>query len=242
MKVGIMQPYLFPYIGYFQLIKHVDTWIVFDDVQYISRGWINRNRILHPDTSKEWRYITVPVVKHRKSSLINEIEINNKLDWQIKIMGQLESYKKKSPYYKDVKDIVWEIISYDCSNLSDFVINSLKITCNVLDINFDFQVYSKMNLDIGDIEHSGQWAVKIASAVGANEYINPVGGYDIFIKDEFEAAGIKLKFLQANLTPYIQRQGFFVPGLSIIDVMMWNDPATIKDMLDDYLFITKNYD
>ncbi|WP_339136365.1 MAG: WbqC family protein [Candidatus Electrothrix sp. GW3-4] len=235
MKVAIMQPYIFPYIGYFQLINYVDKWVIFDDTQYISKGWINRNRMVHPDVKKEWQYFTVPVKKHSRESKINHIEINNNVDWRGEFLRKLEgAYKKKAPYYRETISFVEECIDFRASSLSEWIEHTLKFTCDYLDIAFDYLVFSKMNIGLKEVDHAGQWALEIADAMGAAEYVNPAGGYTIFNESEFQSRNIKLRFLKPQLNPYVQRRGYFVPGLSIVDVLMWNDKEYIVSILDDY--------
>lgn len=233
MKLAIMQPYFFPYIGYIQLINYVDKWVVFDDTQYISKGWINRNRILHPDYKKEWQYFTVPIKKHSRESKINVIEINDNLEWKKEIIGKFSHYKKKAPFYNETIDFINSCLQYNNSNLSAWVVHTLKLTCEFLQIPFNYSIYSETNIKLKDVEHAGQWALKIAAAMNAIEYINPPSGYTIFKEKEFIEKNIELRFLKPNLTPYIQRRGSFVPGLSIVDVMMWNDKDEINEMLFD---------
>lgn len=234
MKLAIMQPYFFPYIGYFQLINYVDKWVVFDDIQYISKGWINRNRILHPDIKKEWQYFTVPTRKHAREYSIKDIEINAEKKWKDEFLGKLTHYKRKAPFYQETIDFVGDCIDCNYYNLSELILHTLKSTCNYLQIPFDYSVFSQMDINIDNVEHSGQWALLIADAMNANEYINPIGGYGIFKEKEFIKQGIKLRFLKPNLAPYIQRRGSFVSGLSIVDVMMWNDKEQIGNMLSNY--------
>lgn len=238
MKVGIMQPYTFPYIGYFQLINYVDKWVVFDDTQYISKGWINRNRILHPDLEKEWQYFTVPVKKHSRESRIKDVEINDNLEWRDEFIGKLTSYKKKAPFFVDTVEFIGDCISFKCSNLSEWVIYTLKSTCDYLGIPFNYSIFSQMEINPDNIEHPGQWALEIADAMDADEYINPPSGYRIFNENEFIERNIELRFIKPNLTPYIQRRGYFIPGLSIVDVLMWNDKDTIREMLIDNMIVT----
>lgn len=240
MKLGIMQPYFFPYIGYFQLIKSTECWVVFDTPQYISKGWINRNRVLHPDQLKEWQYITVPVQKHKLTEKINQVIINENILWREKIMGQLTSYKRKSPYYSDVMDLIAEIVAYKAKNMSSFLINSLVQICGFLGLDFNYTVFSEMGLNIDNVEHSGQWALKISSSLGADEYINPPSGYNIFDESEFTESKIKLSFLKPTLSTYIQRREGFVRALSIIDVMMWNDVPAIQEMMADYTILKQS--
>lgn len=238
MKVAIMQPYTFPYIGYFQLINYVDKWVIFDDTQYIAKGWINRNRILHPDVKKEWQYFTVPVKKHSRESRIKDVEINDDLEWRDEFVGKLTSYRKKAPFYAETVEFISDCISFKCSTLSEWVVYTLKSTCNYLGIPFNYSLFSQMESNAYKIDHPGQWALEIADAMDADEYVNPPGGYSIFNEKEFLARNIELCFLKPNLTPYVQRRGYFVPGLSIVDVMMWNSRDRIREMLIDYEVVT----
>ena len=238
MKVAIMQPYTFPYIGYFQLINYVDKWVIFDDTQYISKGWINRNRMLHPDVKKEWQYFTVPVKKHSRESRINNIEINDNLEWRDELLRKLTSYKKKAPFYAETVEFIGDCINFKCSSLSEWVAHTLKSTCDYLEVPFEYSIFSKEDINTEKVTHAGQWALEISDAMDAEEYVNLPGGYSIFNENEFLAKNIKLHFLKSNLTPYIQRRGYFVPGLSILDVMMWNNKDKIHEMLADYEIVT----
>lgn len=235
MKLGIMQPYFFPYIGYFQLINYADKWVVFDVVQFIRHGWINRNRILKP--SEGWQYITVPLKKYRRETPIKDILISGETDWQDRIFRQLEHYKKKAPYYSQVLDYLEDCFSSKDTNILDLNIISLKKTCKYLGIKFDYSVFSEMNLEIDPVSHPGEWALKISEALNASEYVNPPGGREIFNKKQFEEANIDLNFLEVNLKEYNQRRSTFEDGLSMIDVMMFNSPEEINEFLDDYSII-----
>jgi len=232
MKLAVMQPYFFPYVGYFQLMKAADKWVVFDDTQFIDKGWINRNRVLHPDAQKEWQYITVPLSSRGQFDKICEISIDEKNDWRSEILGKLTAYKKKAPFYEQTTKFVRECLEVDATNLSKFVTLTLRKTAEVLQIDTPFLVQSEMGLELGEIEHSGQWALRIAERMKASEYLNPHGGAQIFNEGEFERAGIQLRFLRPRLRPYVQRRGAFVPGLSIIDVMMWNSIEVIRETID----------
>ena len=240
MKLAIMQPYFFPYIGYFQLINCVDKWVVFDDTQYIAKGWVNRNRILHPDYEKDWQYFSMPVKKHSHKIRIKDVVVNDNIDWRATLKGKISAYKKRAPYYKETLDFVDDCLSCHTPILSEWAVKSLEKTCAYLGIFFDYSVLSKMRIKTEKVEHAGQWALEIADYMGANEYINPHGGYSIFNEEEFNERNIELHFLRPNLQPYIQRRGRFVAGLSIIDVMMWNDKETIRNMLDDYEIVSQS--
>lgn len=234
-----MQPYIFPYIGYFQLIKYVDKWVVFDDTQYIAKGWVNRNRILHPDYEKDWQYISIPVKKHTHKIRIKDVEINDNIDWRAMLKGKLSAYRKRAPYYKETLDFIDDCLSYHTPLLSEWAVTTLRKTCGYLGIKFDYTVFSSMPIHAEKVKHAGQWALEVADHMGADEYINPYSGYSIFNEEEFNERGIELNFLRPNLQPYIQRRGRFVGGLSIIDVMMWNDKETIRNMLDDYVIVSQ---
>ena len=239
MKLAIMQPYFFPYIGHFQLMKNVDRWIVADDLQFIDKGWITRNRILHPDAKKEWIYILIPLKNRRSFDKINNINIDGTQNWKSLILGRLSHYKNKAPYYDRTIDLVKACLAYDKNNLALFVTNTLRLVASELGINVKMDVLSRLELKLGHINHPGQWAVKISEALGATEYINPYSGYSIYREDEFSSRSIKLYFLRPHLTPYTQRCDGFVSRLSIIDVMMWNSkPEIMKMLMHDFDILT----
>lgn len=231
MKLGIMQPYFFPYIGYFQLMNYVDKWIVFNDIQFIDKGWINRNRILHPDINKQWQYLTVPLTGRKQFDKITDISIKPHEEWRETILGKLSIYKKKAPFYDRTREFVADCLMSTESNLSNFVSDVLIKTAKQLSIQTPIHIQTNLNLDLPEIMHPGEWALRICEKVGADEYINPHSGYEIFEEKDFEKSSIKLNFIKPRLTPYIQRRAGFVPGLSIIDVMMWNNEDEIHDML-----------
>lgn len=229
MKLGIMQPYFFPYLGYFDLINYTDRWIVFDDVQYIRHGWINRNRILHP--SEGWSYVVVPV-RHTREMPIKEVTIVEDGKWRRRILGQLQTYKKKAPQYLQVMGLIEECLACDEPRISQFNVFVLERVCAYLGIHFEYARFSEMNLELGDIEEPGDWALQISRALGADEYANPPGGAGLFDPERFAASHIKLTI--RNLPPLIYDcpGHTFIPNLSIIDVLMWNPVETIKDYLD----------
>jgi hypothetical protein len=233
-RLGIMQPYFFPYLGYFSLIRHTDHWIVFDAVQYIRKGWINRNRVLRPlEPHGGWQYITVPVEKAHRDTKICEIKCVNDTDWRERLPRQLEHYRRVAPYYDDVLAFVETSIDAEFQFLGDLLVHLLQRTCEYIGIPFRYDVQSKMSLDLGPITHAGDWALEISRAVSARAYVNAPGGESLFDRKDWDAAGIQLHFLTNNLRPYDQRRTDFVPGLSIIDVMMFCDRPAILEMLDD---------
>jgi|SRR5450830_231453 len=229
MKLGIMQPYFFPYIGYFDLICQTDRWVVFDTAQYIRHGWVNRNRILHPHAG--WQYIIVPTQQHDQKTAIKDIRITEDCQWRDKLLGQLQHYNRKAPFFRIVMDIVRQCLCDTDGLLSRLDVRCLDRVCAYLEIPFRFSLFSEMKLDLGPVEGPGDWALRIAEALGANEYINPPGGVGLFDCSKFEEIGIKLT-IQTPADLVYDCAGYnFQPNLSIIDVMMWNSPSDVRDYL-----------
>jgi hypothetical protein len=232
-KTAIMQPYFFPYIGYFQLMNTVDLWVAFDDTQFIDKGWVNRNRVLHPEEDKVWQFITLPLSKRGQFDKICDISLNSEIDWRSQILGKLSSYKRKAPFYNQTVEFVRDCFDSDETNLSRLVIKILKKTAAYIGINTTIEIQSDLNLGIDAVHHPGQWALKICDAIKASEYINPIGGKEIFKNEEFDAFNIKLSFLKSKLIPYNQHRTSFVPALSILDILMFNEQSEISTFLSN---------
>lgn len=234
MKVGIMQPYFMPYIGYFSLIKHTDKFILFDTVQFIRHGWIERNRILKQNGG--WQYIQVPIIKKEgRDTLIKDVLINNEENWKAKILAQLQHYKKIAPYYFKTVQLLKEIFSSEYEDIVSLNRTSLQMLCEYLGINREIEVFSKMNLEIKPADAPDEWALNICSAIeGADEYWNPPGGMSFFDRTKYQEAGINLKFQSVDIEPYNQKREF-EPALSIIDVLMFNSIEEVNVMLDNYI-------
>jgi len=233
-----MQPYFFPYLGYYSLIKHTDSFVFLDTVQFIRHGWIERNRILKPGDG--WQYIAVPLEKHSRDTLIRDITIRVGEQWQEKIIRQIEHYKKRAPFYKDVTNLVAESISDKSTSIVQLNARILSATCAYLDIPIRLSIFSEMQLTIETVNDAGEWALQISKAVGAKEYVNPIGGVELFKPGQFRELGITLSFLSNSLSPYNQRRPTFEPGLSIIDVMMFNDPVAANKLIDDVQVVSSN--
>ncbi len=231
MKLAIMQPYFFPYIGYYSLIKNTDKFIIFDTVQFIRHGWIERNRILKP--KEGWQYIQAPLIKHRRETIINEIEIRNTEPWREKIIAQLQHYKKNAPYFSECMDVVNSCLSLQTDSIVKLNEHILRLTCQYLNLDFNCEIFSEMDIQIDHVKEADEWALNISKFVGANEYINTPGGKDFFDREKYLQKKIELTFLGNNVMQYKQRRPIFEPGLSIIDLMMFNDVATINTMIDD---------
>lgn len=232
MKLGIMQPYFFPYLGYFDLINRTDRWIVFDIVKYNPKSWMNRNRILHPITA--WQYITVPVHRHEGEGAIKDVLVVDRDRARRRIVGQIEHYRAgRAPYFGAVRELVWAAFSSAPSaSLCDLNIAGLRVVCEYLGIPFNCSVLSQMSLELPAIEHPGAWALEVSSALQASAYVNLPGGRGIFRKEEFEERKIDLRFTELVDFRYATGSYDFVDRLSIVDVLMWNKPQAVKSYLD----------
>jgi len=225
-KVGIMQPYLFPYLGYFQLINLVDNFLLYDDVQYIKRGWINRNNIL---VGEKRHRITFPVRGASTTKKINEVEII--LDFH-KIEKTIKHAYSGADYLGQTLGCLDKIFTNEQTNIVDFIEHSLSVLCSYLSIDTNIARSSDLGIDE---EFSGQdRIIKLCNKLEADMYVNPEGGKKLYSASEFENNNIELRFLSSNLPAYTQPVDGFIPGLSIIDIMMHNSPEKINKMLEDY--------
>lgn len=236
MKIGIMQPYFFPYIGYFCLIKYVDEFMLFDPTQFIKHGWIERNRIIKPNGG--WQYIAVPLIKHSHTEIIKNIKINNNDDWKDLVIRQLAHYKSKAKYFEETINVIKKGLDIETDSIVDLNRNVIAEVCKYLGIKTKITVFSELNLKIETPQAPDEWALNICRALKeVKEYINPPGGVGFFDKKKYDKYGLGLRFLSCKITPYVQKIGYFEPGLSIIDVMMYNSVEDINKMLDDYEFL-----
>lgn len=232
MKLGIMQPYFIPYIGYWQLMNAVDKYIVYDDVNFIKGGWINRNRIL---VNGEPKYFNIPMLGASPYKLINEVEVNHNEKLKNKNMRVIEGAYQKAPYYNEVKDLLEKIMNGEQKSISDFILNSFKIINEYLKIDTELILSSTLNKDCS---LKGQDKVlSICELLGATEYYNAIGGQELYSFEEFKKHGIDLKFLETGKIEYKQFHNEFQSNLSIIDVMMFNSKDKVKEFLNQYTLI-----
>lgn len=232
MIVAIMQPYFFPYIGYWQLIEAVDRFVLFDDAQYMRHGWVNRNRILKPGGG--WQYILVPLKKHGIAAPIKSIQTDSTRQWRDLIIRQLTHYKKKARHFNETSTLVKEAL-YDVDDQRISVINRSIVEkfCVNLGIKTKISLSSEEGFDYSSIGDSGEWALRISEQLGASEYINSVRGADLFDPEKFTRSNIKLSFLKPHEITYNQFAEF-EPDLSIIDMLMFNGIEGTKALLGNY--------
>ena len=237
MKLAAMQPYPFPYIGYFELMAQVDRWIALDDVQYVRRSWMNRNRILHP--VEGWQYFSIPVQKSPRDATIQEIRLVNRSEAEHKLLAQLQHYQKHAPYFQQVIDLVCDSFARPNKDmLVDLNLNTLCATAERLEIYFAPERCSHLGLALDD-KHAGQRTLHIAAELGVDAYLNPPGGHAIYRPEEWQTAGISLTFTAMNQLSYNCAPYTFEPHLSILDVLMWNSFTEVKKYLNNVCFSRK---
>ena len=229
MKLGIMQPYFLPYIGYFQLIKAVDKYVIYDDVNYINKGWINRNNIL---LNGQKYLFTLSILGASQNKLINEILVEQN---QSKLLKTLETTYKKTPYFENIFPLIKNIFDYENKNLAKFVGNSIIQIADYLNIKTEF-IYSS-EIDKDNASKGQEKILNICKTLNATNYINAIGGQELYDKEIFKQNNIKLNFLKTKTVEYRQFKNDFVPFLSILDVMMFNSTEEIDIMLDKFEMI-----
>jgi hypothetical protein len=233
MKIGIMQPYFFPYIGYYQLLSAVDEFIVYDNIEFSKKGWVNRNRILVNGADV---FVSIPLKKD--SDFLNIVDRSLSDTWgtdRQKILNRIKEAYRMAPFFPETFQLIENVLLSEEKNLFRFLLKSLELTKNHLGISTPLLTSSDVPID-----HSlkaQNKVIAIASARNATRYINPVGGLDLYSKENFKKEGIELVFLKTSPFDYKQFKDPFVPNLSIIDVMMFNSINNIKGLLSQYSFI-----
>lgn len=232
-KIAIMQPYFFPYIGYFQLINSVDEFVIYDNIQFTKKGWINRNRIL---LNEKDEYISIPLKKDSDFLNVNQRLLSDtwKVDRKKMLNKIMESYRK-APQFELAYPLFEKCLMIEETNLFDFINNSIKETLQYLSITSTMTLSSSIHID--HQLKSEEKVLAICRAQKASTYINPSGGIELYSKERFEHNGIKLQFQKSNPLNYVQYKNEFLPWLSILDVMMFNTKEEIKSFLNDYQLI-----
>lgn len=230
MRIGIMQPYFFPYIGYWQLINAVDKFVIYDDVNFIKNGWINRNYIL---LNGEKHLITLPLQGASSFQPINKTHIISNDKIKDKLLKTIYNAYSKADYFKSVFPIIEKTINHESQNISDAIIYSITNIVSYLQIQTEILVSSNIQKDMS-LKGENK-VIDIVKRLGGDSYINAIGGQNLYQKDTFLTEGISLSFIHTNEDiNYPQFKNKFVPNLSIIDILMFNSVDAIKEMLDDY--------
>lgn len=227
MRVAIMQPYFLPYIGYFQLIAAADLFIVYDNIKYTKKGWINRNRILLNDTDS---IFSLPLKKDSDALDVVQRELAADFD-PGKLLNQFCGAYSRAPYFAQTFPLLERVMQCGERNLFRFIHHSIISVCRHLGLATEFRISSSIAIDHG---LKGQDKVlALCEAVGASTYVNAIGGMELYSRATFGGRGIELKFLQSKSFEYLQFGNAFVPWLSIVDVMMFNSPERIVEVLGD---------
>ena len=229
MKVGIMQPYFMPYIGYFQLMAAVDKYVIFDDVNYIKRGWSARNNIL---VNGQKHLFSVTVEGGSQNNLYLQVRV---IDDFNKFRKTLEMSYKKAPCYVETMEMLEKVFTFEDRRFNYFIRNSFEVICDYLGVNTEFIFSSELS---NDKQLKGKDKIlDICKLLGATEYYNAIGGQELYDHKEFEECGIQLHFVNASLEEYPQLSSEFIPGLSMIDVLMMNSKEKVLSLLEKFTLV-----
>lgn len=230
-----MQPYFFPHIGYFQLIKAVNVFVIYDDVNFIKQGWINRNKILI--SGRDFLF-TLPLKDASSFTTIKETQVSYPayIKWKNKFLKSLEQSYKNAAYFDDSYKLIESVLNKNCISIADFAKESIIEISNYLGLKTSFQCSSINFADTRLLDRESR-LISIIKKNDANIYINSIGGQSLYEKDSFAQHGIQLKFIKSKPVQYKQFKNEFVPFLSIIDVLMFNGPDEINNLLDQFELI-----
>ncbi|MBU3593272.1 WbqC family protein [Polynucleobacter sp. 71A-WALBACH] len=225
MKVGVMQPYFLPYIGYFQLIAAVDLFVIYDNIKYTKKGWINRNRFLQNGGDEMF---SLPLRKGSDSLDICERELAADFD-KDRFMNQLRGAYFRAPYFEQTFSLIERVLRHSESNLFLFLRNGIEQVCAYLGIST--KIITSSEIEIDHRLRGQDRVLALSSALAATIYINPIGGVELYSKKAFLENGLKLQFIQSKKFEYLQFNNAFVPWLSIVDVLMFNSVDLVKFQL-----------
>lgn len=232
MKLAIMQPYFFPYIGYFQLISSVDVFVIYDNIQYTKKGWINRNRILQDGNDV---IFSLPLKKASDYLDVRDREISADFDRR-KFINKISGVYRRAPQHSVVMPLIEKIVFFEENNLFNYIYNAVKVMCAYLCIDTEIVVSSTV-----DIDHSlrgEEKVVAICKALSADQYVNAIGGTELYSRSGFLEEKIELSFLKSTYLEYEQFGAPFVAWLSIVDVLMFNSVGEVKRFVfDGYEFL-----
>ena len=223
MKLAIMQPYFLPYIGYFQLIAAVDQFIVYDNIKYTKKGWINRNRMLKNGSDVMF---SLPLKKDSDSLDVVHRELAAEFN-RDKLLNQFRAVYRKAPYFEQTMPLIEQIVRYQGNNLFAYLHHSIVQICKHLGITTDIRVSSSIAID--HRLQSQEKVLALSKATNAKTYINAIGGMQLYSKEVFQDKGIELKFIKSQPFEYKQFDAPFVPWLSMLDVLMFNPLDAVKN-------------
>lgn len=225
-----MQPYFLPYIGYFQLIATTDKFVIYDNIKYTKKGWINRNRFLL--NGKDVTF-SIPLSKNSDSLDVRDRHISPEYQ-RVKLTRQLQAAYRRAPQFDNVFPELTTIINYDSNNLFEYIRHSVERLCRLFCIETQFIISSHVPID-----HSLKKQDKVLALcawLGASQYINTIGGAELYSRERFQTAGVDLKFIKTKPIIYPQFSNIFIENLSVIDVLMFNPLDQVKQ------WVRFNYD
>lgn len=225
MRLAIMQPYFLPYIGYFQLISAVDLFVVYDNIQYTKKGWFNRNRYL---LGGKAAVFSIPLMNDSDFLDVRDRSLSPDFK-RTRLLNQFKEAYRGAPYFDKVDLLIQDIIQDSDLNLFGFIHNSIVRVCKYLGIETKIVVSSSIKID--HALRGQEKVLALCGAAGAKEYINSIGGTDLYSRDEFRKRGVELRFIKPKPFLYRQFDKAFVPWLSILDVIMFNPVAVIQECL-----------
>ena len=226
MKIAIMQPYFLPYIGYFQLIKAVDLFVVYDNIKYTKKGWINRNRMLQ---AGEDAMFSLPLRSGSDSLDVRERELAADFD-RGKLLNQLCGAYARAPQFAGVLPMLEQAIRHEDTNLFGYLQHALQTCCRHLGLRTPLRISSTIDIDHG--LKSQDKVIALSKEVGATSYLNSIGGVELYDRAAFRDQGLELQFIRSLPFDYPQFGAPFVPWLSIIDVLMFNPLEIVRDRIE----------
>lgn len=227
MKLGVMQPYFLPYIGYFQLLASVDQFIVYDNIKYTKKGWINRNRMLLNGTDA---IFSLPLKKDSDALDVVNRELAVDFD-RTKLLNQFKGAYGRAPQFELTYPVLKRIVQHEDSNLFRYIHHSIVRLCEHLGIKTEIRISSELAID-HDLKGQDK-VLALCKAAGADTYINTIGGVELYAKDDFRIQGINLRFIKVRPFEYVQFVAPFVPWLSIVDVLMFNPLNTVRSCINE---------
>lgn len=234
MKVGIMQPYFLPYLGYWQLFNAVDIYVIADDFNYIKNGWINRNNII---INGQPNNITIPIKKASSRKLICDSYLADDKSYIQKNIDKIRCAYKKAPYFKDVFPLVERIFNSEKETIAQLNVYAMRVIAQYLDI--DTKIVLSSELEQNRELKAQDRVIDIVKSVGGDTYYNAIGGQQLYSFDVFKANGIQLAFVETMEISYDQLSDNFYPNLSILDILMCNSVEEVKGYLNKFKLIEK---
>jgi hypothetical protein len=231
MIVAIMQPYFFPYIGYFQLMSAVDTFVIYDDVQYINRGWVNRNRIASRGLVQ---WLTMPVSKAPREWPINKRHYVDDSKVRARLVEKVQRTYSQSAFFDAVFPELEDLINYADCNVARHNANSLTSLARKLGV--DCRVVKSSEIEKPSGLKGAAKIIDICDRIGARHYINSIGGRLLYDANEFRRRSIELLFLETQVPP--QQLSVGPQYLSIIDSLMREGPVASRQALAEYRLLS----